>query len=270
MARTKPHAKVHVSVAHHPKTQEVWADPAQRGMLVEVWRLAVERYASKRKDVVRLTALDRLAITGATDIREADETLSTMLRALRYRVSRYENRWDVKIRNLSKKHGFRGSESDTDKPKKATHKKEERREKREESTHEHPKADGEELGATPPGYDQPNEVIRMLRLNSRATEAERSVWAESVWVEVVAAAQIESRDDGAFRDHFVKILSARWNAYLRERDPTKRAYAREARARELAAAKAALDTPRPQPNLEPDGDDPLRFLRSGGNPNVPN
>lgn len=124
----------------------------------------------------------------------------------------------------------------------------------------------------PDGYEQPNETVRMLKLNARSTTEERSVWAESLWVEVVSAALIESGGGGSFRDHFVKILSARWNAYLRERDPTRRAFAREARSRSLAAAKAALVEADPDdpPPIAAEPDDPLRFLRAGGNPHAAN
>lgn len=230
MARVKAHAKVHVSVAHHPKTQDVWADPAQRGMLVEVWRLAMERYAAKRGDMVSLRPLDRLSITACTSLEDADLVLSSLFKALKYRVRRHPNRWDVHIRNYAKKHGIDTSELTDESEKNRTHKKKKKKKREEEEVKPAPIQSVE-------GYEQPNEVTRMLRLNARATDAERSVWAESVWVEVVAAAQIESRWGGSFRDHFVKILSARWNAYLRERDPTRRQFAREAELRATVEAR---------------------------------
>lgn len=269
MAGVKPHAKVHVSVAHHPKTQDVWADPAQRGMLVEVWRLAMERYAAKRGDIVSLRPLDRLSITACTSLEDADLTLRTLFKALKYRVRRHPNRWDVHIRNYAKKHGISTEECRPDSlededPKKKRKKKK----KREEGSSTQIEADQGRAEQPPKGYEQPNEITRMLNLNARATDAERAVWAEAVWVEVVASAQIESNRGGAFRDHFVKILSARWNVYLRERDPDRRQYAREAHLRALQAAKDALDhDPPPDPSPPPD-DDPLALLRAGANPNV--
>ena len=54
-------------------------------MLVEVWRLGVERYAAKNGDTVGLTELDRLAITGAETKSEADRRLIELFRSLKYR-----------------------------------------------------------------------------------------------------------------------------------------------------------------------------------------
>lgn len=136
MVRTKPHTKIHISVAHHPKTQDVWSDPAQRGMLVEIWRLAMERYAGKRGDILSLRHLDRLSITGDSDQSRADIRLSNLLRAVKYSVHKHPNRWDVHVRNFAKKHGFTHEESTPihvpTKSPNGTHKKEERREKRKE------------------------------------------------------------------------------------------------------------------------------------------
>ena len=132
MARTKPHAKIHISVAHHPRTEAVWSDPRLRGMLVEVWRLAMERYAGKTNDTVGLRPLDRLSISGESTLIDADRSLVLLFRTLKYRVRKYPNRWDVHIRNLAEKHGFSVQESTDDKQQNGTHKKEERREKKEE------------------------------------------------------------------------------------------------------------------------------------------
>jgi len=136
MARTKPHTKIHVSVAHHPKTQDAWADLEQRGMLVEVWRLGMERYAGKRGDIIGLTPTDRMSITCQSDQETADKMLSNLFKTVEYSTKRRPNRWDVQIRNFAKKHGFSVPESDTvhvpTKSRNGTHKKEERREKKKE------------------------------------------------------------------------------------------------------------------------------------------
>ncbi len=132
MSRVKPHTKVHISVAHHKKTQDVWADPFQRGMLVEVWRLAMERYAAKTKDILSLRPLDRLAITAASSQSEADRSLELLFRSLKYRVRKYPNRWDVHIRNYAKKMGIDDKELSADDKENGTPKKEERRKKKQE------------------------------------------------------------------------------------------------------------------------------------------
>ena len=135
MAKTKPHAKVHLSVRYHIKTADVWADLRKRGMLVEIWRMAVEQYAPKRADKVWLRAPDRLAITCATTLEEADSMLSELLRDLKYKCRKYPNRWDVTIRNLAEKHGIGASNGEPKTDHKSPNKmpkKEERREKKKE------------------------------------------------------------------------------------------------------------------------------------------
>lgn len=145
-----------------------------------------------------------------------------------------------------------------------------------ESAHDGARTGAEEpedpLGL-PPGYESPSRLLSLLRLSARASEAERAVWAESVWIEVVAAAEDEVAEQGGTLANRVKrILSARWNAYLRERDPERRQYHREAHLRALQAAKSAVDRPRHPDPPEPmaHDDDPLALLRTGVNPHVTN
>ena len=142
---TKPHTKVHVSVAYHHKTSDIWADLRQRGMLVEVWRLAVERYAAKRNDTLALRPLDRQSIVTDRDAAGADADLITLFKALRYPLRRYPNRWELTIRNLSKKHGFWSRDRSPITSGSGLHKIEEIREKKEEEEKEKYKDSG-----TPP------------------------------------------------------------------------------------------------------------------------
>lgn len=123
MSRFKPHTKIYVSVAYHAKTQEIWADPIKRGMLVEIWRLALTRYAGKNGNVLGLRPLDRMSITGAESQSDADRSLLALLRSLKYRTRKYTNRWDVTIRNYAEKHGMEGSESNAIKSGNRTHNK---------------------------------------------------------------------------------------------------------------------------------------------------
>lgn len=112
MARTRPFVKIHLSVADHRKTAAVWADPRMRGMLVELWRKACEKYAGHLGDRVMLKPTDRMEIAGTTDQREADEAVSSLCRALKYRLTRHPNRWEAHIRKFSKKQGFESKELD--------------------------------------------------------------------------------------------------------------------------------------------------------------
>lgn len=111
MARVRPHVKVHISVADHRKTSAVWADLAMRGMLVELWRKAGEKYAGRTADRVSLKPTDRMDIAATTNQAEADQAVTALCSALRYELRTYPNRWDVRIRKFSKKQGWRDEES---------------------------------------------------------------------------------------------------------------------------------------------------------------
>lgn len=110
MARTRPHIKVHLSVIDHPKTSAVWSDLQKRGMLVELWRKAGEKYAAKRADWVPLRPTDRLDIAAESDLSRADVAVKTLCQQLGYAVKRYHNRWEVQVRKFAKKQGFEGEE----------------------------------------------------------------------------------------------------------------------------------------------------------------
>ena len=104
--KSRPHVKVHLTVATHLKTAAVWADPESRGMLVELWRIAGEAFASKTDDTVCLSPASLRSITG----RERHFTGVSRLATLCSRVG-YEMRTDgaatfVTIRNFAKKQGF--------------------------------------------------------------------------------------------------------------------------------------------------------------------
>lgn len=112
MPRTRPHVKVHLSVADHPKTAEVWADPRMRGMLVELWRKAGEKWAGKTGDRVALKATDRMDIAGTTAGPEADQGVTELCARVGYELRKYPNRWVVRVRKFARKQGFSGKESD--------------------------------------------------------------------------------------------------------------------------------------------------------------
>ena len=72
MARTKPSVRVHLSIAHHRKTADAWADLEKRAVMVEILRLAGERFAGKTSDRVSLRLPDRMAAACSEDPTEAD------------------------------------------------------------------------------------------------------------------------------------------------------------------------------------------------------
>lgn len=110
MSRTKPHVKIHLSVADHRKTSAVWADPKMRGMLVELWRKSGEKYAARRDNWVPLRPTDRMEIAGETDLSRADVAVKSLCSRLGYAVKRFSNRWEVEVRKFSKKQGYESKE----------------------------------------------------------------------------------------------------------------------------------------------------------------
>ncbi len=256
MAKVKPHAKIHVSVAHHPKTQDIWADPKKRGMLVEIWRLGMERFAGKRGNTLSLRPLDRLSIFGIGEQSEADREILVLLRSLKYRVRKYPNRWDVHLRNFAEKHGFKATVSDVDKSVNRSPNIEEKRKKREER-----KTDSEQIGL-PNGYETGDRLAPLLKLTAKSTKPERSLWLESFWPQIVATAESEQATKGGkLAQHVRSYAISKWVYYLRERDPSKRQFFCEARAKESAAALAASKATDEQSAREPPADDdPLADL----------
>jgi len=81
--------------------------------MVEILRLAGERFAGKTSDRVSLRLPDRMAAACSEDPTEADRRVEETCLAMGWRVDRYPNRWDVTIRNFAKKQGYGGQESDT-------------------------------------------------------------------------------------------------------------------------------------------------------------
>lgn len=114
-------------------------------------------------------------------------------------------------------------------------------------------------------------ILRILKAprfqRHGSTEAETLLWVEARYDEIEARCRSEAPPDvnSAIKAHAI----ASWQAYLKTRDPTKREFFRDARVAHLATAKAALDT-RDPPVDQPPPDDPLRFLRAGGNPHAAN
>lgn len=110
MARTRPHVKIHLSIADHRKTAEVWSDLAMRGMLTELLRKAAEKYAARRGNWVPLKATDRMEIACDTDSSRADLAVRSLCKRLGYTVRTHSNRWEVHVRKFSNKQGFEEKE----------------------------------------------------------------------------------------------------------------------------------------------------------------
>ncbi len=109
MPRTKPAVRVHLSIAHHPKTADLWATRDGRAVLVETMRLAAERFAGKRGNRVQLLPADRLSIACTDMISSVFDEVGWGVR----RLGKDGRRWEVSLRNFARKQGFGGEESDT-------------------------------------------------------------------------------------------------------------------------------------------------------------
>lgn len=100
----RPHVKIHRSVSRHRKTAAIWADVRKRGMLVELWRLAGEAYASRTSNEFVLTSADILGITGDRNVTRALRTFDQLMTELSYpcnELVRSQRR--VSVRNFSEK-----------------------------------------------------------------------------------------------------------------------------------------------------------------------
>ena len=115
MPRTKPSVRVHLSVAHHPKTAGLWATAQGRCVIVETLRLAAERFAGKRGNRIQLLPLDRLSIAVEHDLEAADAALRSVYSELGWGIREFQSgvRWEVSIRNFARKQGFHSEASDT-------------------------------------------------------------------------------------------------------------------------------------------------------------
>lgn len=121
--KVRPHVRVHLAVANHRKTAGAWESPEQRGMLVELWRIAAEKYAARTGDEILLTPSDLQSIAGRTHLRDNLHALSTLCRRLDYAIRTEDRVTYVIVRNFAKKQGFdsaiRGEKSETPAPPKS-------------------------------------------------------------------------------------------------------------------------------------------------------
>ena len=104
--RTKPFARLHYSVANHRKTAAAWSDLQLRGMLVELWRLGGEKYASETGDRLLLTASDLQGVTGAKGVANGRRALGRLMASVGYEWGPDGSLTWVKLRNFAKKNGF--------------------------------------------------------------------------------------------------------------------------------------------------------------------
>ena len=102
---TRPHVKIALDVANHPRTAAVWADLRKRGMLAELWRIAGQSFAGRRGGTVVLSAPNLASITGHAH----SSNVSTVLRLcseLGYEADRNGSGVLVTVDNFSENQGY--------------------------------------------------------------------------------------------------------------------------------------------------------------------
>ncbi len=102
--------RVHTSVANHPKTAEVWADPLRRGVLVELWRTARAAGAGFTENTVTLTHSDLIRITGSASLQGAASRLRATCEPLGYPLVNTGRTYAVTIRNFARKQGLHSAD----------------------------------------------------------------------------------------------------------------------------------------------------------------
>jgi len=104
--RLRPHAKVHLTIRHHPSYAGIFADPEMRGMVVGLWVIAVEYQAARTDDLVTLTDADLQWITGRTQRRHALSSMRALCELMSYSMSEHPRHVVVHVRNLQRKQGL--------------------------------------------------------------------------------------------------------------------------------------------------------------------
>jgi len=194
-------------------------------------------------------------ITARNRVDYAEASLSQLVARSLLAMTKVGPRYDLAVRKWAKLNGS-GFHSDTG---------------TDTGTDTEEKKEGACGSDAPKGYETGEWLLPQMRkkLMAKSTEAELRLWLGMRWDEVVASSRIESADDGDFRGHAQQITFARWIAYLKERDPSKRQFFREASARQKIANREAFES---KSEAEPDEqsaldlDNPLSGLLSGENP----
>jgi hypothetical protein len=118
--KQKPHVKVHLSIANHPKYGHVFEDPLLRGVIVGIWLIAARAHISATNDELTLSGADILWITGKERVVDGAKLLRRACEATAYNLrvacDRHPTcprdtcerppKWVVAVRNFSRKQGF--------------------------------------------------------------------------------------------------------------------------------------------------------------------
>lgn len=106
MPRVKPHFKAHVSISHHRLMKEIYPNNDLLALWVRLGTLAVERFATKTNDVVRVHKSELSGLTGGKRRDKAEETLRLLASKLELTLNQDGEYFAIGFRNFSEKQGF--------------------------------------------------------------------------------------------------------------------------------------------------------------------
>lgn len=104
--KIKPHVRIHHSVKAHPRVADLWRDPEQRGMLVELWRLASLYGAAHTDNWLSLAPGDIVSITGRTQYAHASRALRTLCARMEYAIRERGACVEIHVRKFAEKQGL--------------------------------------------------------------------------------------------------------------------------------------------------------------------
>lgn len=106
MPRVRPHFKAHTSISYHRRMSEVFPDNDLLALWLRLGVLAIERYAAKTDNVLRVHRSELSALCGGKRRDKAEVTLRLLASKLELTLKLVGEYFEVEWRNLSKKQGF--------------------------------------------------------------------------------------------------------------------------------------------------------------------
>lgn len=213
--KTPPHIKVHLDVSANEATAEAWANPEMRGMLVELWRLAGEKWAGRNGDEVVLSRSALASCAGRTQHAHNLRAMRALCVRVGYALRERGALVVIHIPKFAKNQGYGSALSGaTPPPPPASEADSEAdsEEKKEEKSKSPPEA------ADPHEISPPGTLWRMLK---GAKDDEREAWLHHTWSGIYFAAESECPEPSKLSAWRKKIMFGRWGKYLENPSPRK-------------------------------------------------
>ena len=106
MSRVRPHFKAHTSISHHRRMAEIYPNNDLLALWLRLGVLAIERYAAKSDDVLRIHRSELSALCGGKRRDKAEVTLRLLATKLELTLELVGEYFEVEWRNLAIKQGF--------------------------------------------------------------------------------------------------------------------------------------------------------------------